>query len=879
MEKFTLRRNVLASAILAAAASTTPQALFAAEEGAIEEVSVVGSRISRNSEFENATPIQVMDRESIEKSGYTNLQQLFEKNPAAGNGTFSTRGNNQDSTANGAAAVSLRGMGADATLVLVNGRRVAISAFAEGITTNFVDINSVPLAAVERVEVLKDGASAIYGSDAVAGVVNLVLRKDFEGTEVSMDYGSADGYDEQSFSAVWGINGENSNFTVIFDHHKNSRLDSTERSSLGTANQSSRGGMDFRSARGFPGSFILPMADKTTKDPSCPEDRIAVNKSGSVCKYDYGPWTLITPEAERTGLLMLGHKQLNDNIEFFSEIAVQHNTSVAQGAPTPLDADAGLYVPADHPNNPFGEDVDIAFYRTVDAGARQWDIETDNLRGVFGLRGSIADWDWETSIQRSRSESKQTGSKSQGWVRTDLLQEQINAGNYNPFGGVQNPDSVIDAITTNLVRQGKSELTSYDFTINGNLFETSSGTIAMAAGLEYREEKASDIPDDQFQRGLIFGTESVSASASRDISSAYVEVAIPLPARFDLTLAARYDDYSDFGNTTNPMAKLLWTATDQLSLRASWGTGFRAPSLAQIGLGDSQESVFFADTYGCEANDINSEDCIELDYTIIYSENPDLDAEESESYNIGAVYEPIDGLQLSLDYWNITQEGKIDEVPFGYIYNLNCNDQNSTICRRNTPLQGQSLGSLQSIRSGFTNIGEQEVSGVDLSVVYSGLEIAGGELGLRLDYSYLAEFERVELNSEGSSFLTRDLAGEYEYPQHRWNATADWTFGTFGFSTGLSYIGEFEDTPDIDFDGTLDYDTNSSRTVDSFLTMNLQARYTGFENMILSLGADNVFDEEPPFAIGDGDTDLYGYVESQHDPRGRFIYGKMTYSF
>ncbi|MFC6981550.1 TonB-dependent receptor [Microbulbifer taiwanensis] len=181
MEKIIFRRNLLATAILTAATAAAPQSLFAADEESIEEVVVVGSRIQRNAEFETATPIQVMDREVIEKSGYTNLQQMFEKNPAAGNGTFSTRGNNQDSTANGAAAVSLRGMGSDATLVLVNGRRVAISAFAEGITTNFVDINTIPLAAVERVEILKDGASAIYGSDAVAGVVNLVLRDDFEG--------------------------------------------------------------------------------------------------------------------------------------------------------------------------------------------------------------------------------------------------------------------------------------------------------------------------------------------------------------------------------------------------------------------------------------------------------------------------------------------------------------------------------------------------------------------------------------------------------------------------------------------------------------------------------------------------------------------------
>src|SRR5687767_14354076 len=146
----------------------------------------------------------------------------MEKIPVNGNGTFSTRGNNQDSTANGAASVSLRGLGADATLVLVNGRRVAISSFAENITTNFVDINTIPVAAIERVEVLKDGSSAVYGSDAVAGVINVILRKDFEGFETSAGFGNTSGgdYEEQTLSAIWGTAGENSNATLIFDYFK-----------------------------------------------------------------------------------------------------------------------------------------------------------------------------------------------------------------------------------------------------------------------------------------------------------------------------------------------------------------------------------------------------------------------------------------------------------------------------------------------------------------------------------------------------------------------------------------------------------------------------------------------------------------------------------
>ena len=426
------------------------------------------------------------------------------------------------------------------------------------------------------------------------------------------------------------------------------------------------------------------------------------------------------------------------------------------------------------------------------------------------------------------------------------------------------------------MRQGESNLTAYDFTVTGDLFDLTAGTVAMAAGVEYREEDASDVPDDQFQRGLIFGTESVSAAADRDITSLFVEFGIPLADNLDVTVAGRYDDYSDFGSSTNPMISGLWSPTEMVSLRASWGQGFRAPSLAQIGLGPSEESQFFVDTYGCAVNPVY---CTSTDYTIIFAGNPNLEAEESESFNIGVMLEPLADLSLSADYWEIQQEGKIDEVPFGFLYNQSCRTQASTVCVRAAPLGGQSLGALQSINSGFTNIGEQNVSGLDLNAVYTGFELQGNQLVLRLDYSYTAEFERVELNPAGTGFQTTDLAGEYEYPQHRWIATGEWGVGDFGFSANVSYVSEFEDTPDIDFDGTLDYDTNRSRSIDSFVTLNMQETYAGIDNMDLVLGVDNAFGEDPPFAIGNGDNDLYGYVSSIHSPRGQFFYGKMTYKF
>ena len=270
--------------------------------------------------------------------------------------------------------------------------------------------------------------------------------------------------------------------------------------------------------------------------------------------------------------------------------------------------------------------------------------------------------------------------------------------------------------------------------------------------------------------------------------------------------------------------------------------------------------------------------CATTDYVVIFSGNPDLEAEESENFNIGITVNPLDSLSVSVDYWDITQEKKIDDVPFGFLYNSFCNDQNSTVCVRGTPLPGESLGALQSVSTSFINIGEQSVTGVDLSASYD-TDIGPGNLSMNLYYSYLLDFDRIELDSTGTNFVTRSLAGEYEYPETRWSLTGNYEVGDWGLFAQLYYIGEFEDTPDINFDGVLDYDTNTSRMVDSFLTVNLQASYSGFSNTRLMLGIENLLDEDPPFAIGDGDTDLYGYVSSQHSPRGMFWYARATFSF
>ncbi len=841
-----------------------------------KKLTIVGSHIKRST-AEGPSPVQVIDRNDIVNSGLSTLQQLFEKLPSAGSGSFSTRGNSQDSTGNGGAAISLRGFGADATLVLINGRRANISAFAESVVNNFVDINSIPLAAIERIDILKDGASAIYGSDAISGVVNIILRKDFEGKEISVGYGSTtkSNADETTINAIFGFGDDNNNATFIFDYFNAGELRNADRGRIGSANQTSNGGYDLRSSRGFPGRYILNGDTSPTIDPDCPADRV----SDQTCLFDYGPYGYLIPESERAGAMFMLNSEINSRLEMYIEASVQRNTSEAGGAPTPLDGDANLTAPALHPNNPFGVDLKIDRHRTVDANPRIWDIQSDSLRFVSGLKGVVMDFDWDISFTKARGLSIQSGDRSQGWVRTDFLQREINAGRYNPFGGHVNSQSVIDSITTSLTRRGESRLTAYEGSMTGDLFSFSSGTVAMAAGFEYRQESVEDIPDDQFQRGLIFGTESVSAAAERDHWSVYTEFAIPVIESLELQLAARYDDYEFAGTSTNPKVAFHWTPLDSLAFRASWGTGFRAPSLAQIGLGPSQDSRFFSDPFCSQVQACINNPAASTDLTINFSGNADLKPEESETWNVGVIWDITNDINVSFDYWDITQDEKIDEGDVGARVRLYCNPaaMDNQNCVRNA-----TTNELLQVSNSYENIASQEASGIDISANYQLRTNNLGEFKFGIDLSYLSEFEKNTPETQDSGetiIISRNWTGEYEYPEYRWNARTEWAINDFTTSAIINYIGEFQDQPDYDLDGTVDFGQFNNRTVDSMITLDVQTIWQATENLNISLGASNLLDEETPFAAGEGNNDLYGYVQNVHDPRGRFIYSKITVNF
>ncbi len=868
------------SLCLALGASMMPAVQAAENQGEnAERVEVVGSRIKRT-DIEGSSPIVVVSRDDIDKSGYESVWQLMEKLTISGTGNFSTLGNNQDSTANGTAGVSLRGLGAEYTLILLNGRRVANSAFPSDIGDTFVDLNSIPVAAIERIEILTDGASAVYGTDAVAGAINIVLRRNFDGVEVNLGHGNTLDSDaaETTASFVGGFGGDKASGTLVFDYFTRNALMNKDRDFAASADNSGRGGADARSSRGSPGSYTLTApydlngngvinagetAGSSFADPACP----AANRAGANCLYDYGPANTLFPNEERAGAMFFGEVTLGDSLTFFTELQVQHNRTEAFGAPTPFDQTYGYTVPANHPNNPYGQELVLRRYRTVDLGARVWDIETDTTRLLAGLRGDIGSWEWETGFTSSRQRNTQAGVS--GWVRRDKFGEALRTGVLNPFGGVPLSQAARDMISTTLMRNAESRLDGLDLKLTGDLFQMGGGMAAMAMGVDYREESGSDIPDRQFQENLIVGTEAIQWAADRDVKAFWAEMVLPFTDRLEAQLAVRHDKYSDFGGSTNPKLALRFNATDNLSLRASWSTGFHAPTLPQLGFGGfTEESPRLVDTQRCnqlKAANVpgaaNSEACTGEEISTFIRGNPNLKAEESTAYNVGMIWQINDDLSFNADWWNIEIENQIDKFHQD-VLNRNYNNA-AVVIRSNIVEPGVTLGPINYMYSSYVNVGGRSMAeGLDVSADWK-----LGAIKLTAQWSYLNTWEADGI----------DYAGEYNYPQNRFNIGADWSHDNIGVAAQWNYIGEYDDFVDKDENGLTDV-SGAVRSVDAFQTLNAQFRYL-MGNSRLTLGIDNLLDEEAPFTIGDGSSTLYGFSNALHNPRGRFAYAKWQYRF
>ena len=851
-----------------------PNVGYAEEESDADEkkVTIVGSHIKRQ-DMEGPSPVFSMSSEEIELTGANDVITLFSKLPISGQGTFSTQGNSSDDTANGGSSVSLRGLGADSTLILVNGRRISVSPFAKNIDTAFVDINNIPLAAIERVEILKDGASATYGSDAIAGVINIVLKSEFDGVEVSYKTGTtADGGGaEDNVSMVWGNSDGKSSHTFVLDYFEREEILYADRSYSRTANQTALrptdpDAVDFRSSAGIPGTIALA-SDPTVRIPDtfgndvcAPQDIV-----GTLCRYDYAPHMSMYPSTRRFSFNYMGKYEVSQDVTFFTELNGQNAHTVTKGAGSPSFNE--LFMAGDNPNHPFAGDPTSPYFqqdltmrrRTVDIGNRRKETDSNYSRVVLGFEGEMGEWNWELATSYIRTYSNEKG--VDGYPNTRRVQEAIDSGLWNPFEPSSNTQEALDYIETYTTRVGKSTSKSVTGSMSGALTQMEHGDLMLAVGFEHREDAISDNPDDQFLRGEVFGTEATQANGSRDNTAIYTELAMPLMENFELQLAVRNEDYSDFGTTTDPKVAFRWAPSDDLVVRGSFGTAFRAPSLHQLGLGSTDESPALVDTVRCNAVGNINNACVPQEYTAVFEGNPDLQPEESESYNFGAVYAFSDDFSISLDYYNYEIENIIDsDTQFVF---TNFGDDPNVVERLPSAIPGDP-GEVVRIYDSFQNLGDLSLTGLDMDIRYK-MDSSVGNFEFSYVLNYILDFEELRPNATGGQRVSR-VAGDFKQPEMRWTLATEWSQDDKSARVALNFIDEFNGDADAGF---------GDKTVDSWTTLDAHFSYRGMENTTLTIGANNLLNEEPPFSH----HDFMGFVTDVHSGQGRYLYGKISYRF
>lgn len=868
-----------------------------------EMIVVTGSRLPQT-DLTAAAPVTVLDRAEIDVTGATNIGELLRELPAAGasNSESAGRGNN------GSATVALRGLSAVNTLVLINGRRVLANN-----SGGTVDLNSIPFDAVERVEVLKDGASAIYGSDAIAGVVNIIMRRDFDGLLLKGGYGISSRGDlpNRELSVTFGQELDRGGFVFNASYRNSDGNVIADRPVSSDPDWRSQGGRNYRDP-------LPPRAVVTGLDPNDP-DRVLVLREG-VAQADslddfrdfvfpgtdtpltsgndginYWEYESSAVDIETSNLWFSGNYEIDDNLTTFVDASFNNRQSFGFLAPNYFGSVFGepVTLSATNDYNPFGVDLDIA--RTIieqleepETRSRQSDVNANTYRIVAGLEGAIGEWNWEASFNHQQLHQFSYGGRNRvmEWIRqaagdSDACRAATNG--CVPINLLGEPGTITkemrDFVSADSFTDITSKLDSVVANVTGTLFEMPNGDVNLAVGAEYRVAEFD-------QNGLNInafieqGTDPDAHPPSRKVSEVYFETALPLLAdlplvqSLDLEFAVRLSHYSDFGDTTNPKVGIKWRPTDDLLLRASWGTGFRAPTFNEAYGGQSRGfrpvvdpclGPDFAAYPGCNGQQATTTSSGAF---IVSGGNPELEPEEADNLTIGAVYRPefLSGLALTLDYYQIEKSGIIGTANINFIIEQNA--LNGSFADRVTRDAGNAVFEVVAT---LDNLLTQDLRGYDLGLQYQTEPSSIGVFDARLNLTFLDSFERSPAPGEPAIEHVGDYSVEFgTLSDFRWNGYLNWSLGNFDVTTGVRYVGGVANTGSLMVNGAhLDADDYIQN--DLFMTYQFEELGT-----TLALGVENVFDEMPPWLEGNY---FNGFDEGSFHSRGRFFYTRIEKRF
>ncbi len=864
---------LFASAATLVSGNVLAQEATSEDATTLDRIEVTGSRIKR-AEIEGAVPVTVLTRAQIDASGKTSVADVLRETTFASFGNFRPQ---SGSSAQSVADIDLRGIGSDRTLVLIDGRRAPYAPS----TGQAADLNTIPLAAVERIEILSDGASALYGSDAIGGVVNVILRQDFEGAEVRLGMGmpKVQGGDTEEGSVVFGTNSDRGNMMLGASY--NSRAMVFTRDQIG-------GGA--RGASIYGNNYFLPDADGNPAVaggalPGYACDDPGFYRLGPNCVFDFNAVAANEASVKNKSLFARGNWQINDDWSVYTAASYSASESFGRYAPVP----GALRVTENSPNDPVPGDGlgAIIYHRYAAGGNRDNFVDNSVTDFTLGFKGQLSDRiAVDFGIRRSNAKFKETG---RGYVVTTLAEAAAADGSYNLFDPFGNDPLVIKGFTTNTGRDGLYTIDEVFANGTIDLFEMGGGMSSAAIGVEYRDEKYADIYDPLSEAGVVAGSAGNSAAGDRQIYAAYAEWLFPIVDSFDITLAARYDSYSDYGNDVSPKVALRWQPLDSLTFRGSYGEGFRAPSLPFLYGARAFSAEAVADYRTCVGNGYTSADCggdangdniadgpeyqgdedgvgaVQYQVNSYSSGNRDLISEQSKQYSLGLAWDATDWLNVTLDYYHIEIDDRIRQIDFQELVDFN---NNGVALPAGTSVSRRLNGSLQEINTAFANEGDLETAGFDFNL-RTRFELGNwGRMENWLQVASISDFTITDGPTK------KDRLGWVGAPDLRGGLRNTWTFGDISFNWNINYIGDQENPatpPTFGYLGS----SGAGQTVASYTTNDIAFTYNAPWNASITLGVNNVGDRYPELVSFDGRP----WNFNLYDAYGRTPYVRYTQKF
>lgn len=945
-----LNHKVARAVRLAIACSIVPSVMFSNaalaqdSEKQIERIDITGSSIKRT-DMEGSLPVDLITAEDIAKSGVTSVPDLIANLPSMQG--FTSAGESVGGGGAGIQTASLRNLGAEYTLVLLNGHRMP-SADSGGT----INLNNIPLAAIKRVEILKDGASALYGSDAIGGVVNFILKDNVQETTISARFDKPQDTSSSNISFTTGfgdLSSDGYNFLFTFSRDEQDNLKSVDRDFARTGfiefeHAGNRYYSAYGSSNAIPGNAYVTYNTRDEQgDLVVDEEGNNVTASysfnpyrelngnchetsapiGNTCMFDFTSTLEIQPESERNSLFLSGIVEVNDSMELYSTVSYTDFSMIARIAPYPtgnfvLPNDSAVVSENVVPYLPEGVSAEDlvsvkARWRTLPGGNRTYDNKIESKHIVFGARGEMNEWSYDVAYTHGTSEREED--RLTGFPMTDPFMALVTSGEVNVFADPndlsdEQNQKVKDTMFSGLWETVETSLNVIEAKASRELFELDSGPVYLGVGFDYRQQEYALInAPGQNDQLVLFESVGTEFDLDRDTYGAFAEIIVPITSELEVTGSIRYDnvggvsdsklegDQSVSGDEKDTTYKIsaAYRPSDEWLFRASYGTGFKAPTMRQIGAPRLEFGVT-ANAYDCKAllgatNHPLEPYCFDetLQYDVYREGNAELSPEESTQYSFGFVWSGDSGTSMGIDYWNIEMKNQVRRLEENQIWSDSATYADKFVLKEELSTGDQIIAIVRSAQ----NVGESNTSGIDWHFDVT-TEFAFGSLRTSVNGTYMIEDEslRVGTTDVWDSSLGKVGTNEAVTFRNIINVANTFTHGDFSHNLNIKARSGYTDaslsaytifpidpiTNEPDLTQTVD-GSLIQKHVPVYMLIDYRLSYLYNDNSNIVFGIKNLMDKDAPRSFNGAAGHQVGYDPRYADAYGRTFYLQVNYNF